>query len=479
MWDYVSWIAMQRQKKTRLRSFVSKVILKLTVAKPQPSRGQDLINAAEIPGIAGSDWTEKARFIETALRVSNSCKAPVTRPRVVHLIGSLQPGGAERQLCNCVIGQQRLGFDVSVLLLFKPKDEHEHYAEMLAKEGVRVRVAGEHLNSRSGSALKRLPGGEEILKSIPEEFCPWALQVLGELLLDKPDVFHSWLDHPNVWGGVGALLANVPLIVLSTRNVNPTHFPYLASPYFHAMYSLFARRPNVRFINNSHAGAKDYSEWLGISKDKFSVILNGVDFVRVRRASSEAIAAFRNELSIPAEAEIIAGVFRLSEEKQPLLFLEVVRRVIGRCKNVYAVVAGIGPYEQKMKDFISAHGLSGRVFLLGRRTDITTIFSTATFKLLTSRQEGTPNVLLEAQWLGCPVVSTKAGGAVDAVLDGETGFLVNVGDTKAIETAAIMLLENKVLRARFSENGPSFINSTFCVDRMVQETISLYNNQAR
>lgn len=422
------------------------------------------------------DWKRRVLFLEKALQEGERNQLPKTKlkPRVVHLIGSLQPGGAERQFCNCVVGLKRLGYEVTVLLLFKPTGEHGHYGEIFAKEGIPVRVAGESFNPRFKSEVKKMPGGSASLASIPEEFCPFTIDVLGELLSDPPDVFHSWLDHPNIWGGVAALLANIPVIVLSVRNVNPTHFPYLASPYFYAMYKQFARSPSVKFINNSHAGGEDYAKWLDLPKETIKVVLNGVEFSGLSRASSQEITDFRDTVGIPIDGKIIAGVFRLSEEKQPLVFLEVVRRILNRYSNVFAVIAGIGPLEQELKTFVMHYGLRDRVFLLGRRSDITTIFSSATLKLLCSRQEGTPNVLLEAQWLGCPVVSTRAGGAVDAVSHQETGLLVDVGNIDGLENAVSMLLEDAGLRASMAKAGPAFIRKRFGLDRMIQETIASY-----
>jgi glycosyltransferase involved in cell wall biosynthesis len=476
MGEYASWVAMRWRRKAAARNFAGKALRKLT--RFVPGRFRYAAGIMPLGSLSPhNDWNERALFLEQALQNAklNPSSKGTRRPRIVHLIGSLQPGGAERQLCNCVIDTRRLGYEVTVLLLFKPTGEHDHYGALLAKEGVEVRLAGEHFDPSFKSLVKKLPGGESCLTTIPEEFCPWAIDVLGELLIDPPDVFHSWLDHPNVWSGTAALLANIPLIVLSTRNVNPTHFPYLASPYFHAMYTQFARSPSIRFINNSHAGADDYAKWLGMPKEKFSVVLNGVDFSELSRVSDQEISDFRNALSIPADGEIIAGVFRLSEEKQPLVFLDVVQRVMRRRPNVFAVIAGIGPFEQELKDYISTQQLGDRIFLLGRRTDIETIFSAATLKLLCSRQEGTPNVLLEAQWLGCPVISTKAGGAVDAVSHGETGFLVEVGDIDGLENAVLELLENASLRASMAKAGAIYIRKCFGMDRMVQETISIYN----
>lgn len=478
MGAYSSWVNWRWRRKVALKALTERVFGKLIrTAVPRRFR----IGQFRVPvgaNISEYLWNEKSKFLADAVNKGNFKKTEgnAACPRIVHLIGSLQAGGAERQLCNCVIGQHRQGLDVSVLLLFKPTGEHDHFGELLSQEGITVRVAGERFNPKFKAAIKRVVGGEVALADIPQEFCPWAIEVLGELLVAQPDIFHSWLDHPNVWGGVGAVLANVPLVVLSTRNVNPTHFPYLASPYFHAMYSQFAHLSNVRFINNSHAGADDYTQWLGVSREKFSVVLNGVDFSSVTRPSPEDVLVFRNEISIPTDAALIAGVFRLSEEKQPLLFLEVVRRVIYQRKNAYAVVAGIGPYQEQMRQFIDEHGMKDRVFLLGRRDDISRIFASADVKLLCSRQEGTPNVLLEAQWVGCPVVATKAGGAVDAVRDNETGFLLEVGDVVGLAEAVMTLLSDKPLRSQFAENGPQFIRSTFGVDRMVQETNSVYFN---
>lgn len=476
MGEYASWVAVRWRRSAATRNFAGKVLRKFTrivpnrflnttISKPHGSLSQH------------DDWRQRAYFLEKALQNAKLNLPPKAkfRRRIVHLIGSLQPGGAERQLCNCVIGIRRLGYEVTVLLLFKPTGEHDHYGEILTKEGISVRVVGETFNPRFKSELKKIPGGGASLAAIPEEFCPFAIDVLGELLSDPPDVFHSWLDHPNIWSGVAALFANIPLIVLSTRNVNPMHFPYLASPYFHAMYKQLARSPSVKFINNSHAGAEDYAKWLNMPKEKFKVVLNGVEFAGLSRASDQEIINFRNELGIPVAGKIIAGVFRLSEEKQPLVFLEVIRRILNRHFNIFAVIAGIGPFEQELKNFVMTHELGDRIFLLGRRTDIATIFSSATLKLLCSRQEGTPNVLLEAQWLGCPVVSTKAGGAVDAVSHEETGLLVDVGDIDGLENAVLMLLENPSLRASMAEAGPDFIRNCFGMDRMIQETISIYN----
>jgi glycosyltransferase involved in cell wall biosynthesis len=82
--------------------------------------------------------------------------------------------------------------------------------------------------------------------------------------------------------------------------------------------------------------------------------------------------------------------------------------------------------------------------------------------------------LLESQWLGCPVVATKAGGSVDAVRHGVTGYLCDVGDSAGLRHAVVRLLRDEDTRERMAAAGPSFISSRFSVDRMVAETLGLY-----
>lgn len=394
--------------------------------------------------------------------------------KVVHFIGSLQPGGAERQLCNCAIGQHRLGFDVTVLVLWEPENEHNHFGDLLASAGVPVRVAGSVMAAGFVERMARIRNPKRVLGHVPGEFRPFALDVFGEVLVDEPDIFHAWLDHSNIWGGLGAYLAGAPLIVMSLRNVNPTHFSYLSTPYFRPMYQWFAMDERVRFINNSEAGAADYREWLGLPGERISVVRNGVDLSNLRPACGEALSAFREELGLRGGERVITGVFRLSEEKQPLLFLEVAKRLLERFEDLRFVVAGIGPLESEMRAFMSENGLDRRIHLLGRRTDVATIFSAATLTLLCSRQEGTPNVLLESQWLGCPVVSTRAGGAVDAVAHERSGLLVAVGDVNGLVAAATRLLEDEELRQRMVDFGHRFVEERFSVDRMIRETNDMY-----
>jgi len=92
---------------------------------------------------------------------------------------------------------------------------------------------------------------------------------------------------------------------------------------------------------------------------------------------------------------------------------------------------------------------------------------------LPSDYEGFPYVLLEAMAEGLPVVSTRVGGSEDAILDGENGFIVPVGDPEAMAGALGRLLSDESLRRRFGRKSLERVQA-FSVDKMVEATLEVY-----
>jgi glycosyltransferase involved in cell wall biosynthesis len=94
--------------------------------------------------------------------------------------------------------------------------------------------------------------------------------------------------------------------------------------------------------------------------------------------------------------------------------------------------------------------------------------------LLCSRVEGLPNVLVEAQALGCPVVATDAGGTRETIEPGVTGFLRPIGDVAGLSDDLLRLLGDGAMRAAMSARARGFARERFPLERMVRETHALY-----
>jgi glycosyltransferase involved in cell wall biosynthesis len=400
--------------------------------------------------------------------------------RIVVVCGSLQPGGAERQVVNTLAGLVGAPHVESVTLLCDhlrahTADKYDFYLPLAQSSGVQPRIIRNSWNDSDRASLPR--GFAEVASKLP--FYSNLLSDVANLYFEframRPQVVHAWLDWSNVRAGLAAILAGVPRIVLSGRNLSPRHFA-LNTDYFHPAYSAVLERSGdqVPLLNNSQAGADDYAKWLSFPLERIGVIRNGVRFTEDMRPSCEHNDAFRSRLGIPTGAPIVGGMFRFNPEKRPLLWLETAARVAASVPDAHFVIFGEGPLRHTMKNVISAEGIKARTHLCGIVTPSFEGLSPCDLILLTSSGEGTPNVLLEAQSLGIPVVTTDAGGAGEAVLDGVTGVVMRTSDADAIAQAVVRVLRDEVFHGRARRQGPWFIATQYGVERMVRETLAAY-----
>ena len=409
-----------------------------------------------------------AEFLEFDNRLMKSEAARPDGPyRVALYIGSLGPGGAERQFCNLANGLARRGHQVTTVVAHRLSGPSSHYAALLEDLQLQPMVGDDTPRDEEVD-------GDLLLES-PPELRDAILRLVGVLRRRRPEILHAWLDQCNLIGGIAGLLAGVPRILLSTRNSNPTNFPRLLAPYMEEWYRVLSRSHRVRLLANSRSGALSYADWLGLPEERIHVVLNGFEEGDFEEASTLDRAAVRADLGIPQDAPVLLGVFRLDIEKQPDLFLEVARRVAEKVGGLRVLIAGTGPLQAEMESFVNRSGLSGRVIFLGRRSDISRILSASDVLLLTSTLEGSPNAVIEASHFGVPVVATAGGGTADAVLHGETGFLAGIRDADALSESVLALLNDSDLRARMREAGPRFIASAFSPAETVDITVEAYD----
>jgi glycosyltransferase involved in cell wall biosynthesis len=291
----------------------------------------------------------------------------------------------------------------------------------------------------------------------------------------RPEVVHAWLDWSNVRAGLAAVLAGVPRVLLSGRNLSPKHFAFYTN-YFYPAYRALSEcdQSQVTFLNNSQAGANDYADWLSLPAQRIRVVRNAVQFTDELRPSFACRAALRARLGIPGAAPVVGGMFRFDDEKRPLLWLQVAGRIAQDLPSAHFVLFGEGRQRAQMELLIRHIGIEGRVHLVGNVTPSLDGLSACDLILLTSRAEGTPNVLLEAQWLGLPVVSTDAGGAAEAIKDGVTGRVVRASDASVIADAVLYILKDQTFQLVARDEGPKFIAANYGMERLIDETLATY-----
>jgi glycosyltransferase involved in cell wall biosynthesis len=316
----------------------------------------------------------------------------------------------------------------------------------------------------------------ELIAALPTTVSRDVLKLYDCFRRFRPEVVHLWQDGVITSGSVAAVLAGVPRIVASMRNVVATESDRRRyRRYLSAMYRSLGDRSNVRFTANSAAGALDYERWLGFQPGTIQVLRNGLDIAAVRRrASPEARQAARDALGLQPSDLLVGGTFRLAPAKRPHLWISVAEQVAARVPRSHFVIVGDGALRAELEALIASRGLSGRITLAGRKSPVEPWISAMDAMLLASEVEGLPNVLLEAQALGVPVVSTNAGGSAEAVLDGITGLLVPDDSVSALAAAVTRVLDDSAMRARARVGAPAFIEQRFGLGRMISDTLIAY-----
>ncbi len=378
---------------------------------------------------------------------------------------SLSMGGAERQILNTLVGLRRRGRDVSLAVERRyDYGTADPFGAALAREGIDVAELG-------GLPLADpdLPSGEGLPHSLGDDVLFWA----GLLRAHRPQVLHAWQDATSVKAGLAAAMVGVPRVVLAARNRAPLRFAYWL-PWMRPVYRALARLPNVVLTNNSRAGARDYAAWLDLPAERFQVIYNALAPEALVPAAADAVAALCQRLGIPEGAPVVGSIYRFYEEKDPLRWIAVASAIAQRKPEARFLLVGDGPMKSAMQEMARREGIAERVYFAGELADPKPALATMKVFLLTSREEGLPNVVIEAQAQGVPVVTTPAGGAPEAIDPGQSGFVVDTPGAAGLAVAVVRALDDRVWAEAASARARSFVVERFGMDRMLDETHRLY-----
>jgi glycosyltransferase involved in cell wall biosynthesis len=208
---------------------------------------------------------------------------------------------------------------------------------------------------------------------------------------------------------------------------------------------------------------------VGYSRARIIVIPNAVRPEDMR--STRPRVDTRRELGIPDDAFLAVQLAALRPEKQPLDFVEAVRRAHSREPRVLGLLAGDGAERTRVD--VACGDSGGAVRALGARRDVADILSAADVACLTSRTEAFPMALLEAMAVGRPIVATAVGGVSEMVIPGETGELVACGDVERFADELVRLARDPIRAAAMGANGRSQQAARFGFGEMVESYASV------
>ncbi|MDR2695276.1 MAG: glycosyltransferase [Deltaproteobacteria bacterium] len=339
--------------------------------------------------------------------------------RTVFLLQDLCTGGTQHQTLALAAGLDRARFAPELWTLSGPTE-----LDALARErGLSVTHLG-------GTVFPGLDSFAALWRKLGRE---------------KPDVFFLCTALPNIWGRVAGRLRKLPLVLGSCRGGG--------APV--RQHERWLWRLARHIVCNSTA-LVEVMAGLGVPRAHMSCIANGVDARRFQPG----------ELPFSRREPIILCVARLVEDKDHACLLDAFARVLEYLPEARLCMVGEGPLEAQLRARMAQAPLAGRVDMLPAATDVAACCRSAGVFALSSRQEGTPNVLLEAMACGLPVVATRVGG-IPSLLREESGLMAPAGDSGSLAEGLVRVLRDPELAQRMGKAGRERVERDFSFSAMI------------
>ncbi|RJE84151.1 glycosyltransferase family 1 protein [Paracoccus onubensis] len=387
------------------------------------------------------------------------------RQGVVLLTGSLAGGGAERIVATMLQGFRRMEPDESPQLWLFSKTDGAAGNALFYLPLTGLREDELHIIDPV-----QQPG--EPFCWLPPFYAQRAQAIYDDLMQVRPRILYITLDEAIIAGGIAAIMAGVPEIVLHCHNMSPPNLhghDRLSFGWDRAFRALLAK-PNVQYINVAQAAVDDYLGWCKTDPAdcRVTVIHNGVDFSTIDDATDDDLPrSIRRELGIPLRSPVVGAALRFTEVKQPLVWLDAARQIREAVPKTHFILYGDGTLLEASRAYAEELGLGDCVHFPGRVADLAHRLPVFDILMLSSRSEGFPNVLIEAQAAGVVPVAFGVGGCSETMMPGRTGLIVSDKTADALAAEVTGLLTNRRRLLKMKRAGMGFVREIFSLDRMV------------
>jgi glycosyltransferase involved in cell wall biosynthesis len=281
------------------------------------------------------------------------------------------------------------------------------------------------------------------------------------------EVVHTNLYAGETWGRLAALLTRRP-IVTHKRGI-PFKSARPQNVLVDWLLNLLSRR--VIVVNETIERRLRQLQWL--PPDRCSVVYPGIDPSLWQRAGEAETAALRRELGLEGK-QVVTAVGRLRPIKGLAYLVQAMPEIVSSCPDARLLLVGHGVQEEELRRTVARFGVGGEVRFLGSRSDVRQLLSLSDVAVLPSISEASPVALMEAAFVGVPVVATWVGGVPEIVRDGVTGTLVPPRSPRALASAVVGLLREPDTRTRMSEAAIEWAHYAFDIDRTVRQIEAEY-----
>ncbi|MEO8129534.1 MAG: glycosyltransferase family 4 protein [Bryobacteraceae bacterium] len=268
----------------------------------------------------------------------------------------------------------------------------------------------------------------------------------------------------------------VEKVYFTDQSSQPEGFVPSRAPLWKRAAMRVINGPMDGVISVSGYGYRNFTARDLLPKSRFHTIYNSVDIARAKQGSAEGVQ-FRMRFQIPADCPVVTQVSSMIPEKGVQDLLTAAAAVLAAEPDTRFVLAGEGSHRDKLEKMAMDSGIDSHVIFTGVVQDPLAdgLYGASDVVCQMSRwEEVFGYVIAEAMATGKPVVGTRVGGIPELISDGETGFLVNRGDTAAMSAKILELLRNPEQRRRMGEAGLRAATARFNHTINVAQAIALY-----
>lgn len=327
--------------------------------------------------------------------------------KILHVINSLHPGGAETLLVKLIRHLKPMGYEQTLYVL-NPT------------ETPLLREVDE-----MGIAVVRGPTKDVYRIS-------QVTALVDHLRTNHYDLVHVHLFPAQLWAAIAAIISRVDVHLVTTEhstcNRRRKAFFRPLDAWMYHQYS--------RIVCVSVAARESLIEWLPFLKEKTVIAYNGVDWKQITTAPSADRSEFVGDSSQPIA--MFTARFEPAKDHETLL------KALVNVPHLRLLLVGDGAQRAEMEKLSQELGLDPRVRFLGRRSDVPALLNMVDLYIHSVHWEGFGLAVLEAMASGKAVVATRVPGLSEVV--GEAGLLYDPGDVRGLEQCILRLMDDPQLR---------------------------------
>jgi glycosyltransferase involved in cell wall biosynthesis len=217
--------------------------------------------------------------------------------------------------------------------------------------------------------------------------------------------------------------------------------------------------------------AREFQLTAGLPEEKVRVVHNAIDIEAIDAGRRETV---RTELGLAEDQELVLFFARLDPVKHPLDAIDAFAEVAGEFPSAVLAMAGIGTLEEKCRARVDEKGLGARVRFLGHRTDVADCLAAADIFILPTEWENFSLSLLEAMAASLAIVTTPAGGNLEAVTDGDTAWIADTSDVGRMAEGFRHFLAYPKEREAYGQRARYRVASAFTAEAAARKLIETY-----